>query len=123
MIALYTRVSTQEQAREGYSIDEQAARLNSYCDAMNWRDVKLYTDPGYSGGSTDRPALQQLIRDVESGMVSRVVVYKLDRLSRSQLDTLYLIERIFLAHSRKNLSLLDMPGVIFAHRRKNLPLK
>lgn len=107
MIALYTRVSTQEQAREGYSIDEQAARLNSYCDAMNWRDVKLYTDPGYSGGSTDRPALQQLIRDVEAGMVSRVVVYKLDRLSRSQLDTLYLIERIFLAHDCEFVSISE----------------
>lgn len=107
MIAIYTRVSTQEQAREGYSIDEQAARLNSYCDAMNWRDVKLYTDPGYSGGSTDRPALQQLIRDVEAGMVSRVVVYKLDRLSRSQLDTLYLIERVFLAHGCEFVSISE----------------
>ncbi len=107
MIAMYTRVSTQEQAREGYSIEEQASRLRSYCNAMGWPDHKLYTDPGYSGGSTDRPALQQLIRDVEAGGISRVVVYKLDRLSRSQLDTLYLIERVFLAHSCEFVSISE----------------
>lgn len=107
MIALYTRVSTQEQAREGYSIEEQASRLRSYCDAMGWPDHQLYTDPGFSGGSMDRPALQQLIRDVESGQITRVVVYKLDRLSRSQLDTLYLIERVFLAHGCDFVSLSE----------------
>lgn len=107
MIALYTRVSTQEQAREGYSIEEQASRLRSYCDAMGWPDHQLYTDPGFSGGSMDRPALQQLIRDVESGQITRVVVYKLDRLSRSQLDTLYLIERVFLAHGCEFVSLSE----------------
>jgi len=107
MIALYTRVSTQEQAREGYSIEEQASRLRSYCDAMGWPDHQLYTDPGFSGGSMDRPALQQLIRDVESGQITRVVVYKLDRLSRSQLDTLYLIERVFLAHGSDFVSLSE----------------
>lgn len=96
MNALYVRVSTQEQAESGYSIEEQSDRLTKYCEAMNYGKSKLYTDAGFSGGSMDRPALQSMIRDVKAGKVERVIVYKLDRLSRSQLDTLYLIEKVFL---------------------------
>ena len=98
MIALYSRVSTAEQASEGYSIGEQQSRLQSYCDAMNFKPYTLYTDAGFSGGSTDRPALQDLIRDVKNGKIEKVVVYKLDRLSRSQKDTLELIEDVFLTN-------------------------
>lgn len=98
IVGLYPRVSTQEQARDGYSIGEQTERLNKYCEAMGWKVYKTYTDAGYSGGNTDRPALQEMIRDVKAGKLDKVVVYKLDRLSRSQLDTLYLIEKVFLSH-------------------------
>ena len=98
MIALYTRVSTQEQAREGYSISEQAERLKDYCKAMNWPVYKLYSDPGYSGSNTDRPALTQMLRDAASGRFQKVLVYKLDRLSRSQKDTLHIIEDELLIH-------------------------
>ena len=98
IVGLYPRVSTQEQARDGYSIGEQTERLNKYCEAMGWKVYKTYTDAGYSGGNTDRPALQEMIRDVKAGKLDKVVVYKLDRLSRSQLDTLYLIEKVFLAN-------------------------
>lgn len=96
MTALYVRVSTPEQVKEGYSIDEQSDRLKKYAEAMGWDDFKLYVDAGYSGGNTDRPALQDLIADVRLHRIRRVIVYKLDRLSRSQLDTLYLIEKVFL---------------------------
>lgn len=99
MTALYVRVSTPEQVKEGYSIDEQSDRLKKYAEAMGWNDAKLYIDAGYSGGNTDRPALQELIADVRLHRIRRVIVYKLDRLSRSQLDTLYLIEKVFLANS------------------------
>ena len=98
MIAYYSRVSTAEQAESGYSIDEQQERLEKYCDAMGWKARQSYTDPGFSGASTDRPALQKLIKDVKSGKIQKVVVYKLDRLSRSQKDTLYLIEDVFIAN-------------------------
>ena len=94
--AAYVRVSTQEQAKDGYSVGEQIERLKKYCDAMQWTLYKVYSDAGYSGAGTDRPALQDLINDVKSNKVDIVVVYKLDRLSRSQLDTLYLIEKVFL---------------------------
>lgn len=97
-VFLYVRVSTQEQAKEGYSIDEQIERLRDYCKAMGWIIVKIYTDAGYSGASTDRPALQDMIEDIEAGKGDSVVVYKLDRLSRSQKDTLSLIEDSFLAN-------------------------
>ena len=97
-VAIYTRVSTQEQAVEGYSIGEQEKRLKTYSEAMGWVIYDVYTDPGFSGGNMDRPALQRMISDVKAYRVDKVLVYKLDRLSRSQLDTLYLIEKVFLAN-------------------------
>ena len=98
-IILYVRVSTQEQAKEGYSIEEQIDRLKKFCDAHGWIVVNIYTDAGYSGGNTDRPALQDLIKDVKAGKADKIVVYKLDRLSRSQKDTLELIEDVFLKNN------------------------
>lgn len=97
--ALYVRVSTLEQAREGYSIGEQTERLTKYCESMDWSVYKTYTDAGYSGGSMDRPSLNQMISDIRLGKINKVVVYKLDRLSRSQKDTLYLIEDVFLSNN------------------------
>ena len=96
--ALYSRVSTQEQAQDGYSISEQAERLRAYCKAKEWYDFKLYSDAGFSGANTDRPALRSMLSDIHAGRIGRVVVYKLDRLSRSQKDTLRLIEDEFTAH-------------------------
>lgn len=93
----YVRVSTENQL-ENYSIDEQARRIESFCRAKGWRLQQIFTDGGYSGGTTDRPALHALLRQVRRGGVDAVVVYKLDRLSRSQKDTLLLIEDEFLAH-------------------------
>lgn len=95
-VAIYPRVSTQEQAKEGYSIGEQIERLTKYCEAMGWEVYKVYTDPGYSGADTNRPGLQSMLKDIRRGRVDKVVVYKLDRLSRSQKDTLELIEDEFL---------------------------
>lgn len=106
-VALYPRVSTVEQAKEGHSITEQTERLKKYCDAMGWDVYKIYTDPGYSGASLDRPGLQEMIRDVEAGLIDKVVVYKLDRLSRSQKDTLYLIEDVFLKNKTDFVSITE----------------
>lgn len=95
-VALYVRVSTQEQAKEGYSVGEQTERLANYCKAHDWKIYDTYTDAGFTGSNTKRPALQQMIRDVKDHKFQKVIVYKLDRLSRSQKDTLSLIEDIFL---------------------------
>lgn len=94
-VVIYIRVSTKEQTN-GHSIEEQTERLEKYADAMGWTIVKIYVDPGYSGSNIERPALKMLINDLKSGAIDKVVVYKLDRLSRSQKDTLYLIEDVFL---------------------------
>lgn len=94
----YVRVSTENQI-ENYSIDEQIQRLNAYCAARGWIMLKIYTDGGYSGGNTDRPALKQMLADIRTTKVDAVLVYKLDRLSRSQKDTLMLIEDELLAHN------------------------
>lgn len=99
IVAIYIRVSTQEQASEGYSIEEQKERLTKYAEAQDWSVYRVYSDPGFSGGSLERPGLRSLILDVNAAKVNKVVVYKLDRLSRSQKDTLYLIEDVFLPAS------------------------
>lgn len=91
-VILYIRVSTQEQAIEGYSISEQEERLRLYCKAMGWEVVKVYIDPGYTGGDTDRPGLHDLRLAVQAGLADKVLVYKIDRLSRSQKDMLELID-------------------------------
>lgn len=97
-IAAYVRVqvSTDTQAEKGYSIPEQTDRLKAYCSAKGWTLAKIYTDGGYSGKNLDRPAMQQLISECQ--LYDLVLVNKLDRLSRSQKDTLYLIEDVFRAH-------------------------
>ena len=106
-VALYVRVSTTSQLEEGYSIEEQKAKLESYCDIKDWHIYKIYTDGGFSGSTTERPALEQLIKDAQSKLFDTVLVYKLDRLSRSQKDTLYLIEDIFLKNNIEFVSLLE----------------
>lgn len=96
--ACYVRVSTDNQL-ENYSIEEQTDRLEAYCKAKDMTIVKVYTDGGYSGGNINRPALQRMLNDIERGLIDTVVVYKLDRLSRSQKDTLMLIEDYFLSRN------------------------
>ncbi len=97
-VAIYVRVSTQEQAEHGYSIEAQIDKLRKYCEAKDWIISEEYIDAGYSGAKLDRPAMQKLMRDAQSNKMDMVLVYKLDRLSRSQKDTLYLIEEIFNAN-------------------------
>lgn len=94
-VAIYTRVSTTNQAEEGFSIDEQIDRLTKYCEAMQWQIADKYTDAGFSGSKLERPAMQRLINDIKLKKFDTVIVYKLDRLSRSVRDTLYLVKDIF----------------------------
>lgn len=93
MVALYCRVSTDEQAREGISLEEQQERLKAYCRAMGFNgEAQLFIDDGYSAKSMERPELQRLLEIVKEGAVSRIMVTKLDRLSRKLLDLLNLID-------------------------------
>ncbi|MGH2277461.1 recombinase family protein, partial [Streptococcus uberis] len=94
-VAIYARVSTLNQAEEGYSINEQIDSLTKYCDAMNWEVVRQYVDAGYSGGKLERPDITKLISDAKNKKFDTVLVFKLDRLSRSVRDTLYLVKDVF----------------------------
>ena len=122
--ALYIRVSTEAQAEEGYSIQAQTERLEAYCKAMGWTNYRFYTDGGYSGSNLDRPEMTKLIADARGRQIATVVVFKLDRLSRSQKDTLYLIEDVFLPNGVDFISLNESIDTSFAQlERENIYLR
>lgn len=106
-VAIYVRVSTQEQAKEGYSVGEQEKRLRKYCEAKDWTVHKVYVDGGFSGANMERPALQNIIKDTREKRFDAVLTFKLDRLSRSQKDTLSLIEDIFLPNGVNFVSMTE----------------
>lgn len=107
VVDLYIRVSTTEQADEGYSVGEQEAKLRAYCQAYNYSIHAVHIDPGFSGGNLDRPGIKNVIEDVNNGRCKKVIVWKLDRLSRSQKDTLILLEDVFLEHDCAFVSLME----------------
>lgn len=95
---VYTRVSTPEQALEGYSIDEQDRKCRAAIESKGWTYAGTFSDPGVSGRTMNRNGLQQMITAIKAGKVDAVVIYKLDRLSRKQRDTMTIIEDVFLAN-------------------------
>lgn len=98
-VICYLRVSTKEQGIDGYSIEAQKERLLAFCKAKGWIVIDIIIDIGYSGSSLNRPGMQLLIEAAENKKSDLILVYKLDRLSRSQKDTLYLIEDLFLPNN------------------------
>ncbi len=103
--AIYTRKSTEHGMElEFNSLDAQREACEAYIKSQaheGWQALnEHYDDPAYSGGSLDRPALQQLLADIDAGRVNIVVVYKIDRLTRSLADFAKLVE-IF---DKKNVS-------------------
>lgn len=103
--ALYIRVSTDRQSEEGYSIEAQQKKLEKWCELKDVKNYKLYIDGGWSGSNINRPQIQELIDDIKSNKVETVVVYKLDRLSRSQKDTVSMLEDIFIPNKVNFISL------------------
>lgn len=89
---LYIRVSTDEQAKYGYSIQAQKEKLISYAKLKEWDIYKIYIDEGISGKNLNRKEVQELINDVKKKIVNNVLVYKIDRLTRSTKDLIELIE-------------------------------
>lgn len=93
IVALYTRVSTTEQAEEGYSIDEQERLLREYCKKENYDVFNCYSDKGISGKNiTARPELQSLLIDAQDKKFNLVLVWKINRLARNILDLLEMID-------------------------------
>lgn len=90
---IYVRVSTEEQVVDGFSINAQIDKLSKYADSLDWEVVDYYIDEGISGKNlSDRGEVNRLISDVISGKINNVLVYKLDRITRSMKDLIYLIE-------------------------------
>ena len=104
-VALYTRVSTDYQFEEGYSLDAQEEKLKKWCELKDYDYFKVYPDGGWSGSNLNRPKMQELIDDIKHDRIKAVIVYKLDRLSRSQKDTLYLLEDVFIPNNVDFISL------------------
>ena len=90
---IYVRVSTEEQVQEGYSIRAQIEKLKSYALLKEWDIFDIYADEGISGKNiVDRPAINRLIDDIENENVNNVLVFKVDRLTRSTKNLLELVE-------------------------------
>jgi site-specific DNA recombinase len=96
--AIYTRKSSEEGLEQSFnSLDAQREACHAYILSQRhegWRLVdRQYDDGGYSGGSMDRPGLRRLLQDIDTGRVDTIVVYKVDRLTRSLADFAKMIER------------------------------
>ena len=92
IIAIYCRVSTDEQAEFGYSIDEQKRLLEEWCKANDYIIYKCYSDRGISGKNIkDRPALKELLSDAKEGKIDMVISWKINRVSRKLEDVLKIV--------------------------------
>ena len=83
---LYPRVSTDDQVREGFSLDEQEKEMKKLCMYKNYQIYKVYREEGVSAKNMNRPKFQEMMRDLKDGKINRIIVYKLDRLTRSIQD-------------------------------------
>ena len=93
-VAIYLRVSTTEQAEEGYSIAAQRDRLKAYIVSQGWELSEIYEDAGFSGGNLNRPAFLKLREDLRKKNFDLILVYKLDRLSRNMRDLSNLVHEM-----------------------------
>ena len=97
--AIYARVSTEEQAKEGFSIGAQQDKLKNYIKIMDWELHDVYVDEGISGKNiTDRKDINRLIADIMKGKVKNVLVFKIDRLTRNTKDLISLMD-LFTEHN------------------------
>jgi len=94
--AAYVRVSTEDQAKEGFSLDAQRARIRAYCVAKGYRLLREFADDGFSGRSTKRPGFRSLVSAIRDGLpvddrrvrIAAVVVARFDRLNRNLFEFL-----------------------------------
>ncbi len=91
-VAIYTRVSTDDQAEEGYSLDAQMERLEAYCEAQGWEVTERYVDEGFTGRSTRRPAYQRMMQERERW--DSILVMKMDRIHRNSKNFMIMMENL-----------------------------
>jgi site-specific DNA recombinase len=92
----YVRVSTDEQAREGVSLEAQAERIKALAKAKGWKFEGIVDEPGYSGKDLNRPGIKQLIEKCRKREIDIIVVFKVDRLTRKQKDLWQILEDVFI---------------------------
>ena len=107
-VAIYTRVSTDNQAEvEFNSCEAQEAKIKSFISSQDGMEIyKVYSDPGFTGANLDRPAIADMLNDIEHNKVDMVMTYKIDRLTRSPRDFYQLIE-IFETHNVSFISVTE----------------
>ena len=92
---IYIRVSTEDQAREGFSLGEQKEKLEALCKYKGYEVYKVYKDAGISAKDiTHRPQFQKMLEDMKAGKINYIVAYKLDRVTRSVKDLETLISTL-----------------------------
>ncbi len=94
LAAIYIRVSTQDQAQHGFSLNAQQDSLINYAKAIGYEIFKVYRDEGKSAKDMNRPEMIQLLKDAEEKKFSAIFVYKLDRFSRSLKDLILTIDKL-----------------------------
>jgi DNA invertase Pin-like site-specific DNA recombinase len=90
--ALYARVSTEDQAKEGFSLDAQLERLRSFCNARGWEIAGEYVDDGYSGRDDNRPAYRRMME--ERDRWDTILVMRMDRIHRNSRNFMEMMERL-----------------------------
>jgi len=91
-VAIYARVSTEDQAKEGFSLDSQLEKLRSYCKARGWEIEGEYVDDGYSGRDIRRPAYQKMMEDIDRWDI--LLVMKMDRIHRNSKNFMLMMEEL-----------------------------
>jgi site-specific DNA recombinase len=94
LAAIYVRVSTQDQAQHGFSLEAQEESLINYAKALGYEIYKVYKDEGKSAKNLNRPEMQNLLKDAESKKFQAIFIYKLDRFSRSLKDLILTIDKL-----------------------------
>ena len=94
LVAIYVRVSTMEQATQGYSLDAQQDSLQNYAKALGYDIYKIYRDEGKSAKDLNRPEMTQMLKDAEDHKFQAIFIYKLDRFSRSLKDLILTIDKL-----------------------------
>ena len=106
-VFIYVRVSTNELDIDGFSISQQIEHLKKYCELKGWNLVNIYTDEGYSGRESSRPALDQMIEDIKKGHTDIVLVDRLDRFSHYMKDVRFILQEVFEPNNVAVVSPLD----------------
>lgn len=117
-IGIYCRVSTREQAIEGFSIDNQKRKDTDYIDLYELKPshIEYYVDEGYSARTLNRPDIQRMIQDVKDKKLDIIIIYKLDRLTRSVVD-IYELLKLFLDNECNLVAFIDHLDIQSANGR------